>query len=522
MKPNILVFVTDQHRADWLSCMGNQQLQTPHIDAIAKDGLVFDRAYCNTPLCMPSRATMFTGLPASGHELRTNGVDMEDRFATLPGILAENGYKTISVGKLHLKPWHLSPEKSPNVQSYSAEAFPECETVWNRHLCEKLPEGYFGLQVSHFLGGHGSYCFGEYLNWLQAEHPEAYRQLTQHESAKPSTRPQDNYYSTVPNELYYNEWIKNLTIQEMQATGENEPFFLWCSFPDPHFPFGPPAPYNTLFNKDDMPDPIAWDDDRRGMNELYHADYCESRGLQQLDGGPVGLSLEQIKETKALAWGMVKSVDDSIGQVMAALEKSGKRDNTIVIFLADHGELMGDHGLYCKGPFHYEGLLHIPLIISAPGMKAAGRHTAALASVLDFMPTVLDLAGVDYAAPPVPDWQGLTPTEKIYEGVPRLPGKSLKPLLDDPNATVQGSVLVEDDDDYRGVNIRTLITQRYKLTVYGGKGYGELFDLEADPEERRNLWDDAASQSLKADMMAKLADKMIEDAPRLRRRYGVA
>lgn len=519
--PNILVFVTDQHRADWLSCMGNQVLQTPNIDAIAREGVVFDRAYCNTPLCMPSRATMWTGLHASEHGARTNGVDLDEAHHTLPEILRENGYKTISVGKLHLKSWHMAPGKGNNIKDYDPDLFPECETVWNRGSRTKLPDNYFGLEVSHFLGGHGSYCFGEYVNWLKEKHPEVHEAMANCVSDRPTTGKPDNYYSTVPNELYYNEWIKDLTIKELDRTDER-PFFLWCSFPDPHFPFGPPKPYSEMYSKEDVPDPIAWDDPRDRMNEFYHTEYYEARGEYSVDGGPSPYTLEQIKETKALAWGLVRSVDDSVGAVMEHLKKTGKLEDTVVVFLADHGELMGDHGLYCKGPFHYEGLLRVPMVISYPKKLRRGLHTEALASILDFMPTLLDLAGVEYPENPVKDWEGPFEHEHIYEGVPRLPGKSLVPLMDGTAEKVQDSLLVEDDDDIRHVNVRTLITPRYKLTVYAEKPYGELFDLEADPEERKNLWDDPAYRDLRAQLSLKLIDQLVQSQERIKRRIGIA
>lgn len=164
LKPNFLIFVTDQHRADWLSCMGNDILQTPHIDKIAHRGVLFENTYCNTPLCMPSRATMWTGLPSSVHSARTNGVDLDNKYPVLPQILQDNGYKTISVGKIHLKAWHMSKERgNKNITEYDPALLPECETVWNENKCNKLPDNYFGLEVTHFLGGHGSYCFGEYV-----------------------------------------------------------------------------------------------------------------------------------------------------------------------------------------------------------------------------------------------------------------------------------------------------------------------------------------------------------------------
>ena len=522
MKPNFLIFVTDQHRADWLSCMGNKILQTPHIDNIAEHGVVFEQAYCNTPLCMPSRATMWTGLPSSVHSARTNGVDLDDKYPVLPQILHNNGYHTVSVGKIHLKAWHMSPERgNKNITDYDPKLLPECETVWNERKCTRLPEGMWGLDAVHFFGGHGNYCFGEYMQWLQSQYPEEYEALRSKESTRQTTGKADNYYSTLPLEHHYNEWISEHTIEELEKIPENKPFFMWCSFPDPHFPFGPPEPYCSSYRPDEMPDPIAWDDDRKKMNELYHAEYYRDRGETSIDGGPCEYTLEQVKETKALAWGMVRHVDDCIGKVMDFLEHSGKLENTVVIFLADHGELMGDHGMYCKGPFHYEGLLHIPMVISWPGHFKQNGRTKALVSILDFMPTILELAEIPYPDGPVKPWEGPFEGKQLYSESP-LPGKSLIPLLTGKEERVQESILVEDDDDIRKVFLRTLITEDYKTKIYSDRTYGELFDRRNDPEERYNLWDEEDKKEIKQEMLWKLTQKMLACQNRTSRRIGIA
>ena len=502
--------------------MGNKILQTPHIDNIAEHGVVFEQAYCNTPLCMPSRATMWTGLPSSVHSARTNGVDLDDKYPVLPQILHNNGYHTVSVGKIHLKAWHMSPERgNKNITDYDPKLLPECETVWNERKCTRLPEGMWGLDAVHFLGGHGNYCFGEYMQWLQSQYPEEYEALRSKESTRQTTGKADNYYSTLPLEHHYNEWISEHTIEELEKIPENKPFFMWCSFPDPHFPFGPPEPYCSSYRPDEMPDPIAWDDDRKKMNELYHAEYYRDRGETSIDGGPCEYTLEQVKETKALAWGMVRHVDDCIGKVMDFLEHSGKLENTVVIFLADHGELMGDHGMYCKGPFHYEGLLHIPMVISWPGHFKQNGRTKALVSILDFMPTILELAEIPYPDGPVKPWEGPFEGKQLYSESP-LPGKSLIPLLTGKEERVQESILVEDDDDIRKVFLRTLITEDYKITIYSDRTYGELFDRRNDPEERHNLWDEEDKKEIKQEMLWKLTQKMLACQNRTSRRIGIA
>ena len=522
MKPNILVFVTDQQRADWLSCVGNTRLDTPNIDKIAARGVVFDRAYCNTPLCMPSRYTMWTGLPASAHGLRTNGVNIHQEYPVLPQILADAGYETISVGKIHLRPWNISPEMTPNITDYSAVNYPEACETWENGRCTRLPDNYFGLHTTHFIGGHSCDCYGEYFNDLEREHPEIAAQLKNRVSERPSGRPDQCYYSTVPKELYYNRWIEERTIEALENCSRDQPFFCWCSFPDPHFPFGPPAPYHSMYDPDTLELPIAWDDDRKDMKDFYQLDYYTSRGVFSVDGGPTELTLEQIQETKALAYGMVKQVDDSVGRIMDYLKQHHRLENTIVVFMSDHGELMGDHGLYCKGPFHYEGLLRVPMIISWPQVLRCGWRSDALVCILDFLPTMLELAGVAYPGNDAGDWQGFFEKYPMYEGVSRLPGKSLVPLMTGKANAVRSGVIIENDDDIRGINVRTLVTKDYKLTIYTGLDSGDLFDLKRDPQERHNCWNDCAYADIREQLIMQLALEMTGEQNRTNRRISVA
>jgi len=184
----------------------------------------------------------------------------------------------------------------------------------------------------------------------------------------------------------------------------------------------------------------------------------------------------------------------------------------VIAFVCDHGDMMGDHWMLNKGPFGFEGLLRVPMIWSWPGRFQQGATTQALVSLLDLVPTVLDLAGVEALQGPAP------PEPEAPQHCPALPGKSLVPLLRGEAAGVQDSVVIENDEDYLGLRLRTLVTDRHKITVYAGGDFGELFDLVEDPHEVHNLWDDPAGQSLKADLQARLLGRLIETDSALPRR----
>jgi arylsulfatase A-like enzyme len=525
--PNVVVFVTDQHCFRWLGCMGDPLLKTPNLDALAAEGVLFTQAYCNTPLCMPSRATLWTGQTPRGHGVRTNGIDLEDALPTLPAILRSEGYQTISVGKIHLKSWHLSPDRTPQIHGFDPAIFPECETPWKEGRIRELPEDYFGLETSRFLGGHGSYCYGEYLNWLRGSHPEAADALGSQAGTKPSLCG-NTYFSTVPEDLYYTEWITRQSMDCLDSLDPDKPFFLWCSNPDPHFPFGPPEPYSSMYDPSEVPAPVAFEDERKDMPDFYQSDWYRRKDIFSTDGGPDMRNLAQIRETKALVYGMVSLVDKSVGRIVEHLKKIGRYEDTVIVFVSDHGELMGDHGLFCKGPFHYDSLIRVPLFFHWKGHFKAGLRTDALASLLDFMPTIMDLCGITYPEGAVPDWPGPFVKNKdhaeggIYKDTSRLPGKSLRPILEGTRTGVQDSVLVEDDDDIRDLYLRTLVTEDYKLTLFANRDGGILFDRKRDPEELRNVYNDSGYRGIREEMQRRLLDRIIETEPRLKRRIGIA
>jgi arylsulfatase A-like enzyme len=361
-RPNVLCFVTDQHRADHLSCYGNTILRTPNIDRIAQSGVRFERAYVNNPLCMPGRSTWFTGLTPRGHGVRTNGIPLRQDLPTVPGALTEAGYRTHSVGKLH-----LSNFNSPNgidPKTIDPQRFAESRPLWESGRVQGLPQPYYGIQTVEFVGGHGSGVFGDYLNWLRREHPDAVRLLSPEAGMPSPTGAEQSWTMALPQELHFNRWVadRSIAFLERQADAQ-EPFFLWCSFPDPHHPFCPPEPWASMYDPASIPLPARRAGELDDLAPFYREIY---ESAMQLSGRrePTRVGDEQIREIIARTYGMISFIDQEVGRVLDRLESLGLRENTIVIFMADHGDMMGDHWLINKGPFHFEGLLRVPFIWS--------------------------------------------------------------------------------------------------------------------------------------------------------------
>lgn len=511
-RPNILCFITDQQRYDYLGCANNSILKTPNIDGIAKKGVLFNRAYVSNPLCMPARVTLFTGKTPRGHGVRTNGIPLSTDVPTMPEALRQAGYTTHSIGKLHLHNFSLPTGIDPEI--LNTEDFPESREFWDSRKIKKLPSPYYGIETTDFAGGHTSGVFGEYINWLKEEHPGMEKLLTEENPLEIPTGAPQCYKMSIPEELHYNRWISNRAVKFLEESkNEDKPFFLWCSFPDPHHPYAAPEPWCNMYNPQDIPVNEA-----RKIGELdnlppfYKKIYEEGAPVVSGQFGPAKICDEYLKEMIALTYGMISFVDNEIGKIMNKLKELKMQEDTIVVFLSDHGDMMGDHYMVRKGPFQFEGLLRIPFIWSWPGHFPEGIKSDGLASQIDFAPTILDLCGVE-----IPE--GCVPLKPEAPMMPKpWPGKSLKEQLEGKVKSVNDSVIIENDEDYLGLRVRTFITDRYKITIYPGQAYGELFDLIEDPQEFNNLWNDSQYKNLKDKLKIIFLEKYILQDDALPRR----
>jgi arylsulfatase A-like enzyme len=224
------------------------------------------------------------------------------------------------------------------------------------------------------------------------------------------------------------------------------------------------------------------------------------------------MSDNHLRQIIALTYGMVSLIDHNVGRVLNTLDELNLTDNTVVIFLSDHGDLMGDHFLINKGPFLYRGLTRTPFIARFPQHFPAGTRISSLTSHLDFAPTILDLAGV-----PIPEGPTSPQPESPGQASP-WPGLSLSPLLTGQNTKLRDSTLIEYDEDYLGARLRSLVTEDFRVTIYPGQPYGELFDLRTDPHELHNLWTDPDARTLKTHALTQLLDELaLTDSPLPRR-----
>ncbi len=498
-RPNVLIFVTDQHRNDHLGCNGNPILRTPNIDRLAQSGVVFERAYVANPLCMPARASMFTGRTPRGHGVRTNGIPLSSQIPTFPEALRLAGYRTHSIGKLHMGVYEI-PKKAGSVAG-KPEEHPESYHTWSNRCLTQLPMPYFGFETAELTSGHTDHVFGHYAQWMEDEYPGMLERM--HVSSASAVHAPDTWTMDIPEQCHHSHWIADRAIEFLQSEAQTQerPFFLWCSFPDPHHSYACPAPWADMYQAADMPLPNRRKGELEELPPFYREIYEQGKWCSGLTQS--GEYWEPwISHIQAMTYGMISQVDHNVGRVMSELERLGLRENTIVAFISDHGDMMGDHWMNMKGPFHFEGLLNIPWIWSWPGQFPQGMRTQGLVSQIDLAPTILDLCGVSM--------QEQQQTMQGSMSLPQLPGRSFRAQLMGEADRVQGAVIVENDEDWLGLRLRTIITDRYKLNHYAGKPYGELFDLREDPREQHNLWDDPEFKKLKLELTEHLLDLYIQ------------
>lgn len=514
-RPNFLLFISDQHRADHLGCYGNTVLRTPNIDGIAAKGTAFDRFHVATPICMPNRATMMTGRMPSLHGARQNGIPLSLTATTFVDLLAAAGYRTALIGKCHLQ--SMSPatptvgmpvpdpnEVQPPKDLREADKSLPCHGRYDQELAPNwdnldhdLDLPYYGFQHVELCVNHGDKVVGHYSRWL-AQHRADWRTLRGPENQLPGNTyicPQA-WRTSVPEELYPTSYIAERTsayLEHHARESGDKPFFIQCSFPDPHHPFTPPGRYWDLYKPEDIALPASFNLGNVPPH-LAHILAERESGKANLGGQRViSVNEREAREATALTYGMIAMIDDAVGRVLATLKATGLDRNTVVIFTTDHGDFMGDHRLLLKGALHYRSLVRVPFIWSDPASPRQADRSNVLCGTLDFAKTVLRRARV---AP--------------HNGIQ---GVSLDPAT--PLVEQSDSVLIEEHQrrGYMGMpnnfRARTLITARHRLTLYEGQSWGELYDIEDDPEELVNLWESPAHRALRCEMMERLTRKMV-------------
>lgn len=452
MRPNILWFCTDQQRFDTIAALGNPYAHTPNLDRLVKEGVVFQHAFCQSPICTPSRASFLTGMYSSSIHACMNGNDYWANAAPLvTKLLADAGYDCGLAGKLHLSAAQNRIEQRPDDGYRVFHSSHGVGSVWDNVTPEEL--GY-----------------NMYFNWLRSKGIKLNKEMN------------------IPARLHQTAWCTDKAI-EFITEKRNQPWLMSINTFDPHPPFDPPKEILDRYNADKMPGPLFRESDLTAQKKLEKIDFqTKVRRPEDFNA----------KVLQAAYYAMVELIDHNVGRLLSVLEDSGQYENSIIIFTSDHGEMLGDHGLLLKGCRFYEGLVHVPLIISWPGHFEKGLVSNALVELLDIAPSLLEIT--DLAVPK------------------QMQGRSLVPILTGANESREHrnfvrceyyrSLSPDHQPGFTGTYGTMIRDKRYKLVVYHAHDLGELFDLHKDPGEFENLYNDPKYANIRFNMMKKNFDAL--------------
>ena len=510
-RPNFVVIMTDQQRWDHLGCYGNPVVRTPRIDALAMGGLRVDGFHVSNPICQPNRACLATGQLSTVNGCRQNGIPLAREAITYAEVLRAAGWRTGLVGKAHFQNVSTvpAPPRKPGgegddppeavrlawrVQRDGDDYAHELRSTWRRDPGHALPLPYYGFEHVRLCIGHGDAVEGHYTGWLRARHPDP-DSLCGPANALPDPRgPVPQCWRTaLPEALYPTTFIAQEACAFLDDQRAGDPFLLVMSFPDPHHPFCPPGRYAEMYDPAEVILPESFARPLAARNDLPAA---LRRAYAMGDADPHSYwpwhaDEAAMRRILALNYGAISFVDDAVGQVLDRLAARGLTDETVVVFMSDHGDYMGDHGTVLKMGLHYQSVVRVPFLWSDPGRPGLRGVRALQGSAIDFAPTVLGRAGLKA---PV-GMQG----EDIFS-----PGGGQRPvLIEDPG------IAVFEDADARSA-IVSLVDDGWRLSLFEeAPGRGELYDLAADPGETANRWDDPAAAARRARMLEALAHRQL-------------
>ena len=482
-QPNILWICTDQQRFDTIHALGNSHIHTPNLDRLVEEGVSFLHAYVQSPVCSPSRASFLTGRYPRTTRMRQNGTQIPADEVLISRILADNGYRCGLAGKLHLGPCDGQME-------------------------ERIDDGYHDFHWSH--GPWSKWEENAYIEWVDSKGkpwediypfpPEIANKLGSHVLSPGGKQA----WSGMPALLHQSYWCAEKAIEFINENRDTPWMFSVNPF-DPHHPFDPPKEYLDRYSPDSVPSPRYTEGELLNKPIFQQADHLGAMGGR-------GISFKDTsdrvhREITAAYYAMIENVDDNIGRLLQALDESGQRENTLVIFMSDHGEMLGDHGIYLKGPFLYDVAVRVPLILSCPGSIKSGLRSEALVELVDLAPTLLNFADI-----PIPE---------------RMQGRSFLDICTgdaDPGchkeyvyAEYYNALTNHRDPTPYLTMVRD---KKFKIVVYSGMELGELYDMENDPGEVTNLWNKPEYREIRFQYLQKCLDASVFTIDPMPKRVG--
>ncbi len=425
-RPNILFIMDDQHRFDYLGCAGASFVSTPHIDALAERGMRFTQCCCSSPVCVPSRLSLATGLrPGRVGTVGNNG-SLPDNVASYYQRLRDAEYRVGLVGKVDLnKGVSFNGRKGDRPSAYRFGFTDPVECEGKMHAGKfPTPQGPYGFHLEErglYKAFHEDYKLRSEKGWIVGV----------------------SHDSVLPTDAFEDIYIGQRSVEWLETRTEEYPWHLFVSFVGPHDPFDPPTEYAEKYRDKPMPATIP---------ERPKPNWVEQKRKGYAS------TAEQIAHTQRQYCAAIEAVDDQVGAIVATLERKGMLENTYIVFSSDHGEMLGDHGLYQKS-VGYEAALRVPLIVAGPGI-AEGKETGALVELMDLNPTICE-------------WAGL-PTQ------PNIQGMSLAAVARGEQDALRSATVSELE------NLQLIRTERYKL-ILNHNDTTELYDLKEDPNELNNI-----------------------------------
>jgi len=432
-RPNILILMPDQMRADCLSCAGHPVIQTPNFDRIAAEGVRFPLTYTTCPVCMPARSSFLSGLFCHNHGQWANYGRLPATADTYARRLKAAGYHTCHIGKSHLYPHrrgHHLREDEPFMHALGWEDV--LETTGPHATCMTK-----SILTDHWerLGLYETFL-NDYIRRGK-------------EGGVAAVWP-----SPLPPGETLDDFVGRTACEYLESYSRSEPWLVFVGFGGPHEPWDPPAEWAALYEGKEMNPPQPPPKDEPWLSPEAAAHRAEIARRER------PLPDETVAKIRALYYAKISHIDDWVGRILGVIERRGWWDNTAVVVWSDHGEMLGDRNLYRKTLF-YDASARVPLVLRLPDRRGAGSVRTHLVSLVDLVPTLLEIGGAELRK--------------------REFGKSLLPLVTNPHANHHDAVFSE-------IHFRTMIRdERYKMVVNERGAVLKLYDMVKDPGETRNL-----------------------------------